>query len=965
MANLGAGSKSRPCGSLARICGLGIGGQVLGTSEPQSRAGELGVGRRWAFGPAVLDERSLELIVNGAVVRIERKPLEVLLYLLHHAGEVVTKEELAENLWPGRILTETVLTRCVSQIRQVLQDDDRALIRTVHGFGYRLVADVRVDAAVSAPLPAFDFKPGDHPPQRPQWRLVERLGAGGHGEAWLARHDKTQDMRVFKFALDASALVSLKREITLYRLLHDSLEERAAVVPILEWNLEEPPYFIETEFVEGRDLGVWAESHGGLGRVPLERRLELVAQIAEALGAAHSVGVLHKDLKPGNVLIKEDRAGTPRIRLCDFGSGGVLDTGKLDALGITNLGFTRTSAANEGTAATPLYVAPEVIAGQPFTVAADIYALGVMLYQFAVGDLRRPLAPGWELNVGDELLREDIGAAAAGDPSRRLADASQLATRLRTLAERHQVRAVEAAASEKAARTQRIMQELKRTRAFAAALLVLAVAAVAGGVTAYRARNDAVAARATTQAINDFLTEGVLSVDPAAEKPKDASYESLLNRAASQVDLRFADHPEAAASTHWLLGRRFHEVGRVDEARLQYESAAAQLDVLTGRASLPAILSLDRLIPIYVERGKITEGVALSEKLLAAWRRGHADSDLSTLLLRMRMARLFAQIGQLKKADTEFRSILDKLPDAQPPSEETRWLLKEFLGWILAVDTSALSTDKDVADAAGAYINSIYAGHLGDFAEDYSQAVARYQEALPILSRLLGNDSEATALTETTLGLGLGLLGRYEEGSAHVARGEKAVDAALPARHWIRVIPRLVKGRLELERQRPAEAIAALNTALDLCAAGCSPRLAEEIRYDLARAYEQRGDVRRAIGAYRDSIHTFDLLRGQDHIGSIKRRLSLADALRRSGKPIEAASVLAEIHAPALAALPSPHLVVAEYKRIEGLLSLEEQPETARRLLEEATQIFEFRLGNTHVRTQRVRSESLLADQRS
>ncbi|MGH8482673.1 MAG: winged helix-turn-helix domain-containing protein, partial [Nevskiaceae bacterium] len=226
-------------------------------------------GRRWVFGSAVLDERSLELHVNGEQVTLERKPLEVLLYLLHHSGEVVTKDDLAENLWPGRILTETVMTRCISVLRQALQDEDRSLIRTVHGYGYRLVARVKVEASAAAPAPALGFKPGDSPPTRPQWRLVERLGTGGHGEAWLARHEKTGDARVFKFAVDAGALSSLKREITLYRLLHDSLGARVAVARILEWNLEEPPYFIEMEHVAGGNLLAWSETQGGLSSVPL------------------------------------------------------------------------------------------------------------------------------------------------------------------------------------------------------------------------------------------------------------------------------------------------------------------------------------------------------------------------------------------------------------------------------------------------------------------------------------------------------------------------------------------------------------------------------------------------------------------------------------------------------------------------------------------------------------------------
>src|SRR3546814_11899439 len=92
----------------------------------------------------------------------------------------------------------------------------------------------------------------------------------------------------------------------------------------------------------------------------------------------------------------------------------MLDAQRLHALGITRLGFTQTVAALD-TSGTPLYLAPEVLSGQPSTLQSDIYALGVMLYQAVVGDWNRPLAPGWERQVDDELLREDIAAAVDGD----------------------------------------------------------------------------------------------------------------------------------------------------------------------------------------------------------------------------------------------------------------------------------------------------------------------------------------------------------------------------------------------------------------------------------------------------------------------------------------------------------------------------------------------------------------------
>src|SRR5690349_8591678 len=96
----------------------------------EAREGTAGApqARRWSFGNATLDERTLELSVNGSAVSLERKPLEVLLCLLNHAGEVVTKDELLEAVWPGRILTETVLTKHVGRLREALSDDEQKII---------------------------------------------------------------------------------------------------------------------------------------------------------------------------------------------------------------------------------------------------------------------------------------------------------------------------------------------------------------------------------------------------------------------------------------------------------------------------------------------------------------------------------------------------------------------------------------------------------------------------------------------------------------------------------------------------------------------------------------------------------------------------------------------------------------------------------------------------------------------
>jgi non-specific serine/threonine protein kinase len=259
--------------------------------------------------------------------------------------------------------------------------------------------------------------------------MVRRLDASPSSEVWLAENPKTHEARVFKFAGDGIRLKGLKREVTLARVLKDSLGERADLVRVLEWNFDTPPFFLESEFC-GANLAEWAENAGGLKAISLADRLRVMVELAQGVAAAHDVGVLHKDLKPANVLMAPDGTGKYQVKVADFGSGAMMEPTLLSALGITNLGFTQTMTPDGGTlTGTLMYLPPEVLAGQVPTASADVYALGVMLYQMVAGDFRKPLSPGWEADIHDALLREDIAEAACGDPARRLASVAALGDR--------------------------------------------------------------------------------------------------------------------------------------------------------------------------------------------------------------------------------------------------------------------------------------------------------------------------------------------------------------------------------------------------------------------------------------------------------------------------------------------------------------------------------------------------------
>ena len=321
--------------------------------------------------------------------------------------------------------------------------------------------------------------PGLAIPGRRNWVLESQLGTGAVGEVWLAANVKTRLKHVFKFCFDPERIRSMKREVVLLRLLKESLGDREDIARVIDWELTDPPYYIETEYTEGGDLKEWAASQGGIDKVPLDTRLELVAQTGVALSAAHSAGILHKDIKPNNILISKSKDGeSPRASLTDFGIGLLIDPQALSKKGITATGLTQTLLGSKSSSSgTPLYMAPELLEGKPATPQSDIYSLGVLLYQMVIGDLSRALAPGWERDVSDELLREDIAACVSGVPEQRLADPAKLSERLRSIEERRRHRDDEVQAikgkEESLRRRQRFKKLSLYTGAAIAALVII------------------------------------------------------------------------------------------------------------------------------------------------------------------------------------------------------------------------------------------------------------------------------------------------------------------------------------------------------------------------------------------------------------------------------------------------------------------------------------------------------------
>jgi serine/threonine protein kinase/tetratricopeptide (TPR) repeat protein/TolB-like protein len=201
------------------------------------------------------------------------------------------------------------------------------------------------------------------------YRVVSLLGRGGMGEVYLAeRADGEYQQRV--------AIKTVRADFGSAQILERFLRERQilagldhpGIARLLDGGrtAEGQPYFV-LELVEGQPITGWCAARG----VGLERRLELLREVCDAVDAAHRRQIVHRDIKPTNVLVTQD--GRPK--LLDFGIAKVLaaDAGPAEL----------TQADNR--LLTPAYAAPEQILGEPVTIASDVFALGVLLYELLCG----------------------------------------------------------------------------------------------------------------------------------------------------------------------------------------------------------------------------------------------------------------------------------------------------------------------------------------------------------------------------------------------------------------------------------------------------------------------------------------------------------------------------------------------------------------------------------------------------
>jgi hypothetical protein len=387
------------------------------------------------------------------------------------------------------------------------------------------------------------------------YSLEHPLGQGGMGSVWLARRVDGRFEGQVAIKLLNLALVStsgqerFRREGSmLARLTHPGIAR------LLDAGVSDSgqPYLV-LEYVDGRPIDSFATAH----RLDVRQRVQLFLQVLAAVGHAHANLVVHRDLKPNNILVTAD--GT--VKLLDFGIGKLIDAeGSAEHSTIT---------METGRALTPDFAAPEQVRGETITTATDVYALGTLLYLLVSG--RHPTTEGAR-TAPDALMR-----VLSVEPARlKLGDLDTiLAKALRKDARgRYQTVAAFADDLERYLRAEpvgarpdsvayRTRMFLRRNRAGVAAASVVVAALAAAMVfslsqmrEARRQRDAALDARKRADAQAEF--QGVL-MSQIGERP--ITMREILDRGNNILQRQYAGDQKFLASMLVQLSMRYAELG--------------------------------------------------------------------------------------------------------------------------------------------------------------------------------------------------------------------------------------------------------------------------------------------------------------------------------------------------------------------------------------------------------------------
>lgn len=515
-----------------------------------------------------------------------------------------------------------------------------------------------VDPGLLAELerPAVDLlsSPPSPWPDVPGYLLLQEVGRGGVGEVYLgspaSEPGHTVAIKVLKRGMDSDEVLGrfrIERQI-LANLSHPNI-----VLLLDAGATADGRPFLVMEHIRGQPIDSYVSNHG----LDRRRRTEIFLEVCAAVQFAHQNLVVHRDLKPGNVLV--DAAGEPK--LIDFGIAKLLQAEAPGPSTLTRLG---------GQPMTSLYASPEQLLGEPITTATDVYSLGVILYELLAGaspyqgelrceaDLRRaivevgPAAPS-------RFVRELAGdfdaillKALARQPRDRYPSAEHLAEDLR----RHLGgRPVEARPPTLPYRAGRFLKRHRR-ECLVATLMVLALAgaAIEHAVALRRTERELAQAMRLARFLGQVLAPHDLTAGPRGS----LSVRQVLDAGVEKVDRELASEPALQATALTSIGAAYNRLGLYPQADLALDRALELRRKSLGPGHPLVADSLEALAGVAVSRGRYARAEELTRAALELRREALGSGAPRLLNSRVALAALEMDGGRFHGAERGFRQAL-------------------------------------------------------------------------------------------------------------------------------------------------------------------------------------------------------------------------------------------------------------------------------------------------------------------
>jgi len=695
------------------------------------------------------------------------------------------------------------------------------------------------------------------------YRLLEVLGQGPAATVYRVEHtaqprrDLTLKLFHHHLADDRDLLRFQAEQRPLTRLSHPAIARVEAT-----GLSEKGELYLVTEAVSGSPLTEYCDQR----RLSLTERLALFATVCRALQDAHERGILHRNLRPSNVLVREE-GGHPWPCLVDFG----------------------VIARREPASVSSPYLSPEVRAGQPGDVRSDVYSLGVLLYQLVVGILPDPdsvsparalaeLPPAAAIRIA-KARRGDLASlswalggdlewvlleALAPDPARRYASAAELAGEIEHLLDGRPVKAGPPGA------IHRLFKFIRRHRVAVAATALLIFSLLAGiaGTTGQARRAAREAERANREAMTAERVVGFLSdlfqrSDPAVAQGTELTARELLDRGAHRLQDDLEAEPLVRARLQSTIGEIYEKLGLYQEAEPLLAKALETRRQILGEEHPDVASSLHALATLSVRAGDFSRAEPLFRRALALREQAPKPvaADIATTLNNLGV--LLASQGRFEEA----RALLDRclairIQDLGEEDPEVARTLNNLAGIELALGETGKAErlllrglairEKILASehpdiAANLVALALTHEHQGR----YQDAEALYQRALGIWEKTLGPEHPQVALV-------LGNLGIARSRQGHFAAAEEVLKRSLAIREKT------------LAPDHP-------DLAFSLVA--------------LADLYRTRGRLAAAVPLYERALALWEHTLAPDHPDRIAAVQACAEILRELGREKEAAAL--------------------------------------------------------------------------